>query len=288
MIGTALGLCIFAQTRIFNRFMQLKRQIMDFSKVAFCTILLLLIPSNSFSSTPYKLDLKMDAPLLGGGIGFYAFGQWRVSQLDPYRDGSFSKDDLLPWDRPFAGTWNSRADLASDILCVGGVLPFVISGVSWKQGNLAGNEVLTQVVMFSEVMVIQSGINLTVRSAEVWPRPFVFSRHGGSERSSAGTSGSFYSGHASGAFAAATFTGVWFDHTYPQSPWSKWVWTGTMGTAVAISGLRVAAGKHYPTDVVVGALVGSSIGWLVPWLHETNAPMKIAPQPGGAIAYVNF
>jgi membrane-associated phospholipid phosphatase len=30
----------------------------------------------------------------------------------------------------------------------------------------------------------------------------------------------------------------------------------------------VAAGKHFPSDVVVGALVGTGVGLLVPWLHQ--------------------
>ena len=40
--------------------------------------------------------------------------------------------------------------------------------------------------------------------------------------------------------------------------------------AVGVSVLRVAAGKHFPTDVIAGAALGSGIGWLVPTIHPTT------------------
>jgi len=33
--------------------------------------------------------------------------------------------------------------------------------------------------------------------------------------------------------------------------------------------LRVAGGKHFPTDVIGGAVLGSAIGWLVARIHAT-------------------
>jgi membrane-associated phospholipid phosphatase len=38
--------------------------------------------------------------------------------------------------------------------------------------------------------------------------------------------------------------------------------------AVGVSVLRVAAGKHFPTDVLGGAALGAGIGWLVPTIHR--------------------
>jgi len=37
--------------------------------------------------------------------------------------------------------------------------------------------------------------------------------------------------------------------------------------AVGVSALRVVAGKHFPTDVLAGAALGSAIGWVVPTIH---------------------
>ena len=40
------------------------------------------------------------------------------------------------------------------------------------------------------------------------------------------------------------------------------------GGAAAVGTLRVAAGRHFPTDVLAGAALGSLIGWLIPTVHR--------------------
>jgi membrane-associated phospholipid phosphatase len=68
--------------------------------------------------------------------------------------------------------------------------------------------------------------------------------------------GSFPSGHATGAFAVATvFAGVYSAHR-----WVPWVAYGTAGL-IGVS--RVALSRHFPTDVVAGALLGNSMGRMV-------------------------
>ena len=68
--------------------------------------------------------------------------------------------------------------------------------------------------------------------------------------------GSFPSGHATGAFAVATvFAGVYSDHR-----WVSWVAYGTAGL-IGVS--RITLSRHFPTDVVAGALIGNSIGRMV-------------------------
>lgn len=68
--------------------------------------------------------------------------------------------------------------------------------------------------------------------------------------------GSFPSGHATGAFTVATvFAGVYSDH-----PWVSWAAYGTAGL-VGVS--RISLGRHFPSDVLVGAILGHSIGRMV-------------------------
>ncbi len=85
---------------------------------------------------------------------------------------------------------------------------------------------------------------------------------------------SFPSGHASGAFATATvFAGMYReDHR-----WVPWV---AYGTATLVSTSRVALGRHFPTDVFVGALIGNSFGRMVLSRDQPtrrNATSGIAP-----------
>jgi len=83
-----------------------------------------------------------------------------------------------------------------------------------------------------------------------------------------GNQESLPSGHASVAFAAAT--------TYWMLARREHLPHGTRNTillyagAVGVAALRVAAGKHFPTDVVAGAALGSAVGWLVPTIHPAQ------------------
>lgn len=64
---------------------------------------------------------------------------------------------------------------------------------------------------------------------------------------------SFPSGHASASFAVAAVLAA-------HVPQARWVW---YGLAFVVSWSRVFRSAHFPTDIVVGALLGVAVGWVV-------------------------
>ncbi len=68
-----------------------------------------------------------------------------------------------------------------------------------------------------------------------------------------------------------------FERLYPHSSARPWVWGGCLAAAATTGYLRYAAGRHYPTDILVGAAMGAFVGYLVPSLHELEEG-----GPGGA------
>lgn len=68
--------------------------------------------------------------------------------------------------------------------------------------------------------------------------------------------GSFPSGHATGAFTVATV----FAETYKDHPWVAWV---SYGAAGMVGWSRLAKGRHFAGDVIVGGLLGHSVGRMV-------------------------
>jgi membrane-associated phospholipid phosphatase len=68
------------------------------------------------------------------------------------------------------------------------------------------------------------------------------------------------------------FTGEVYARLNPDDPGRHWVRGGSLALAAVTGWLRVRAGRHYPTDVLAGAALGSLIGWLVPRLHEVDHP----------------
>jgi len=98
-------------------------------------------------------------------------------------------------------------------------------------------------------------------------RPVMYTSGAAAAASNLDNVESFPSGHTALAFAAATtYTVLAARQHYPhRARDSILLYAG----ATAVGVLRVLAGKHFPTDVLGGAALGSGIGWLVPTMHPT-------------------
>lgn len=227
----------------------------------------------------YDVSWSKDMPVTFLSAFTAFFGNYRYTQMEKPEPGDYrSISELLPWDRPLAGRYSEPADKASKWAAALGVAPLALAGYSYGVGDASGQDAAGFTLMFAQALALQSGINLMVRSMEFWPRPYVYAKDGygsGSrksveraEKADAEAYGSFYSGHASAAFTVAVFTGEWFSEMYPQSPFRGVVWAGALSAAALEGVLRIAAGKHYPTDVVVGALVGTGVSLAVIEIHK--------------------
>ncbi len=91
------------------------------------------------------------------------------------------------------------------------------------------------------------------------------------EREAGNNRNSLYSGHV-----ASTATG-WFyvakviDDFHPELGAKKWIFYGIASiptTIVAIN--RVKALRHFPTDTIVGGIVGAAVGVLIPTIHKRS------------------
>ena len=93
---------------------------------------------------------------------------------------------------------------------------------------------------------------------------------------------SFWSSHASIAFSAAAAGGtVAMFRGYTGWPW---VYGAGLAGAAATGYFRIAADKHWLTDVLAGAAAGTGVGLGVTWLHRggaTPTTLRVLPAPGG-------
>ena len=81
---------------------------------------------------------------------------------------------------------------------------------------------------------------------------------------------SFYSGHTSQAFAAATVNCMHHAYVplYGGGAADRWACISTLSIATATAFMRVGTDFHYVSDVATGALMGSAAGVLIPWLFH--------------------
>ncbi|MER3329503.1 MAG: phosphatase PAP2 family protein, partial [Candidatus Kapaibacterium sp.] len=126
----------------------------------------------------------------------------------------------------------------------------------------------TNAIMYLETMSLNYGLNSITKSIVGRYRPFSYDTATVENvLYDYDTRYSFYSGHSSTAFASAVFNIIIL--TSQSGGLNKTIGvTLNIVNATAIATLRVMAGKHFFSDVIVGALVGSGIAYLTTELHK--------------------
>lgn len=90
---------------------------------------------------------------------------------------------------------------------------------------------------------------------------------------------SFFSGHSALAFGITVSAGMvarWRD-----SPYEPVIWGVGLPLSFATAYLRLAADKHYFTDVLTGSLVGVAAGLTIPRLMRERTDLAIVPSGRG-------
>lgn len=104
------------------------------------------------------------------------------------------------------------------------------------------------------------------------------------ERLSGNEKNAFFAGHPALVATSTFFTASVYDMYHPTSG-KKWIFYGIAAAATGTTVyLRHVAGKHWPSDLLVGTIVGVGSGMLVPRLHRNKPEKKhawmIAPYMG--------
>ncbi|WP_080239738.1 phosphatase PAP2 family protein [Spirosoma rigui] len=226
----------------------------------------------AFAQSPYALRTGQEAILLGGGVvslGTSVVLRQAVDPLSPGEIASANRADINAFDRGATYHWSPRFDKLSDVTLAGNL---AILGLATLGTKPMRQDIKTVGVMYLETLLLANGIERTVKGITKRSRPFVYNASAPlDEKETRDARQSFFSGHATNAFATAVFTGEVFRHYFPNSRLKPVVWIGSLGLATATAALRYEGGLHYPTDLLAGAAFGSLIGWGIPKLHEVTS-----------------
>lgn len=175
-------------------------------------------------------------------------------------------------DRHFAGRYSEGWSKMTDFVVYGlGAFPVALLWIDNGFVNM-----LNDAVVIGQSTMIAAALSGLSSLSSGRGRPYLYGTKAPVDvRTSAEGSLSFFSGHTSIAFALSTSTFWTVKRVHPRGP-LPWI-TLTLGTGAAttVAVGRVMAGKHFPTDVMAGALVGASIGTLIPMLH--GIPVQVVP-----------
>ncbi len=171
-------------------------------------------------------------------------------------------DDLPVIDRLLVYPDHSVLGGISDMVAYGQVL-VPVGAAAFGLERQAATDLLAR---HYQVLAITYGSAYLLKAAVWRARPYLY--HGVPPNRVGDPSGanSFPSSHVAIAFASAAFIS-----TVAERHWDRHATLITVTSYAAASlaaALRIAAGRHFVTDVLAGAALGIAVGWGVPTAHH--------------------
>lgn len=238
---------------------------------------------------PLRHDVQRDGAVTAGAAVLWLASELGKGALAPSRCrfcGTNALDagarDLLVWG--YGDQARHASDLLAVVLVPGGVVAHQLLAAR-AAGDLEAG--LVDLLLVAEAAAVAMDVNQAVKFAVGRQRPFV---HYGNFRDpdrapDPDDNLSFFSGHTTLAFSLAAAAGTVSSlRGYRSAPW---VWGVGLSLAAGIGTLRIAADRHYLSDVLVGAAVGTVAGVALPRLlhgREDVAPRAaVTPVPLGVV-----
>ncbi|WP_460955784.1 phosphatase PAP2 family protein [Spirosoma litoris] len=230
----------------------------------------------SVAQSPYELKTGREITLLGAGavtLGAAVALRHTIDPLTQSEINALNPNDINAFDRKAVYHWSTSADRLSDATLAGNV---ALAGLLTVGTKPMRQDIKTVAVMYLETVLLANGVERTIKGVTQRTRPYVYNPAAPmDEKLTRDARESFFSGHATNAFATAVFTSEVFLHYFPHSKLKPVVWIGSLGLASATAVLRYEGGLHYPTDLLAGAAFGSLVGWGIPKLHEVKDKTKL-------------
>lgn len=184
---------------------------------------------------------------------------------------ALDRDDINSVDRFVMGGWNPKMAKVSDLLLVTSLLSPLLCLV--KTPTVGAK--IKYGITYLETLLLTNAMTMMIKNSVRRTRPFAYDDDAPmKEKLKRDAKRSFVSGHTSMAFASAVFFAKTYCQANPNSKYKPLVWGSAMSLATAVAGLRVASGKHYLTDVVGGAVLGTVIAYVVFNLHLKKKKKK--------------
>jgi hypothetical protein len=208
-----------------------------------------------------------DAAVTGGALVLTAIPTLLAEQLPHATCAPCDPSDLWPIDRHFVGEPLAAPDKASGatlLLAVFGGGALVLNSHAADPGDAKWEDL----AVYAQALSVNAALTAWGKVLFHRPRPPRYTANGAAY-GVADEGLSFPSGHTSMAFtAAAAYTSMLSRRHQVGSHVAEVALLFGAATATAV--LRVVAHRHFPTDVVAGAVLGSAVGWFIPQWHPVQ------------------
>ena len=225
------------------------------------------------SRSPLPYQAARDLTITGAAGALWLLSQLFEKQLAPE---TCRWCDPPGFDASVRGSlqWSNTAvaDAASNVLAYGGMPLATLSvdlAISGGDLKILGTDALIAAESALLAGAFDQGVKLLVGRE----RPFVHALDPSQKPTTAApgeNNVSFYSGHTSFTTAIAVSSALCASLRGEKQAWL--VWATGVPLALGTGYLRIAADKHYATDVIVGAALGGLFGAAIPYLlHRPSA-----------------
>ena len=227
------------------------------------------IPGNQDEIYNFKPAVDVPIIAISAGWSIYAFSQiYSKDRSTEQQILDLDENDIPKFDRWAAGMSDENADMTSDYLFYGSI-PFAFTLLLSKDIR---NDGLKVGLLYLETMSI-TGLFYTgtVYFVDRYRPETYDTKIPVDERTSGGYKNAFMAGHPAMVAASTFFTASVFSAYHPKSAISYTAY----GVAIVATGttvyLRHLAGKHFPSDLLVGTGIGTLTGLLVPHFHKIKS-----------------
>lgn len=246
-------------------------------------------PTAPLSGKPFESTGHKDFVLLGAGIAFSAAAfaiEHTIEPLTQEEVNGLSRNSVNRFDRNATYHYSKSLGSISDVL----VDLTLAAPLCLFTDRKIRETVKTFSIMYAEVVMFAYALPSLGKGLVERPRPFVYNPAAAAEEKlSRDARVSFFSRHTTFAFASACFMSTVYGGYHPGSKLNPYVWAGSLGAASVVGYLRFAAGAHFPTDILTGALAGTLIGCGVPYLQRAGrAPAAVSLQTAGSGLYLTI
>ena len=233
----------------------------------------------------YKYNNKLDIPLTSTAAAISIFNFTQVFSKDRSSEETIlalNPDDINSFESSVAGNYSEEAKTASDYFLNASLpLPLLVYALDKDMRK----DYLRLTLLYLEAMSFTGLSYSTSQQLNNRLRPLSYNQDlDMTQRTEGRNKNSFFSGHTALVATSTFFLAKTYDDYHPNSGY-KWVFYGGAGLATYLTGhLRVRAGQHFHTDVVVGGIVGAASGFLVPYFHKNrlfnNEKLSLMPVTG--------
>ncbi len=245
------------------------------SSLAFFIIILCIISHISESSAQhspiYNIDWRKDSYVfvVGGlslGSAFLiAHNQNTITESEL---NLLNAENINSFDRSATTRNNSNSALLSDH-CRDIALAMPLIVLASRRGKQEWSNIG---ILYMETLLTNTAATFISKATVKRNRPFTYNNNLSiAERLTSNARESFYSGHTSHVSSLSFFTASVLSDLYPDSK-LKYLWWSAAATLPAVTAYwRYDAGRHFPSDVIVGYIIGGTIGYFVPKLHKIKS-----------------